>query len=42
MALLTEVSDIGILIDFESQEYIQEKELGEHYSNIRLFIKIIS
>jgi hypothetical protein len=42
MALLTEVSDIGILIDFESQEYIQEKELNEHYSNIRLFIKIIS
>jgi hypothetical protein len=42
MALLTEVSDIGILIDFESQEYIQEKELNEHYSNIRLHIKIIS
>jgi len=41
MELLEEISETGIMIDFETQEYIREKA-GMHYSNIRLFIKIIN
>lgn len=42
MTLLQEVTENGIIIDFESQEYFRESQLGEHYSNIRLSIKIIN
>lgn len=42
MALLTIVSTTAILIDFESQEYHRESQLNEHYSNIRLIVKIIN
>jgi len=42
MTLLEDVPATGIIIDFESQEYHSENELGEHYSNIRLSVKIIN
>ena len=42
MALLESVSTNGLLIDFESQEYHSEAQIKEHYSNIRLNIKLIN
>lgn len=42
MNILQTVSETGILIDFESQEYHRESPLNEHYSNIRLSVKIIN
>jgi hypothetical protein len=42
MALTYEINETGLLIDFESQEYIREYPAGMHYSNIRLFIKVIN
>ncbi|HCY40438.1 MAG TPA: hypothetical protein DHV48_03655 [Prolixibacteraceae bacterium] len=42
MALLEDVPAIGIIIDFEMQEYHRESQLEEHYSNIRLSVKIIN
>jgi hypothetical protein len=41
-ALLETVSTTGLLIDFESQEYHSEAQLKEHYSNIRLNVKLIN
>jgi hypothetical protein len=42
VALLHRVDASGILIDFESQEYIRDERLNEHYSNIRLFVKFVN
>ena len=42
VALLHRVDASGILIDFESQEYIRDERLNEHYSNIRLFVKLVN
>lgn len=42
MVILTSNSSSGILIDFESQEYIKEESLNEHYSNIKVSVKIIN
>lgn len=42
MTFLEEVTETAILIDFESQEYFREEALGEHYSNIRLSVKILN
>jgi hypothetical protein len=42
MAVLEEVSETGLHIDFESQEYFREHELNNHYSNIRLSVKLIN
>lgn len=42
MTFLESVTESGILIDFEQQEYFREDALGEHYSNIRLSVKIIN
>ncbi|WP_372932440.1 hypothetical protein [Mariniphaga sediminis] len=42
MALLEDVPAKGIIINFESQEYFREDGLGEHYSNIRLSVKIVN
>lgn len=42
MGILEDVPAKGIIIDFESQEYFREESLGEHYSNIRLSVKIIN
>ena len=42
MSLLQEDSGQRILIDFESQEYFREDEIGGHYSNIRLKVKIVN
>lgn len=42
MDLLENVPAKGIIIDFESQEYFKETQLEEHYSNIRLSVKIIN
>jgi len=42
LAFLEEVYDAGVLIDFEQQEYFREDTLEEHYSNIRLSVKIIN
>ena len=42
MGLLQDVPAKGIIIDFESQEYFRESQLEEHYSNIRLSVKIIN
>lgn len=42
MAELEIANVAGILIDFEQQEYFREDSLGEHYSNIRLSVKIIN
>lgn len=42
MGLLQDVPAKGIIIDFESQEYFCESQLEEHYSNIRLSVKIIN
>jgi hypothetical protein len=41
-ALLHQKDTTGILIDFESQEYIREQSLKEHYSNIRYFVKLLN
>lgn len=37
-----EVAEKGWIIEFESQEYHGEPQLNEHYSNIRLSVKIIN
>lgn len=37
-----EVAEKGWIIEFESQEYHSEPQLNEHYSNIRLSVKIIN
>lgn len=42
MTLLENVPAKGIIIDFEMQEYHSESQLEEHYSNIRLSVKIIN
>jgi len=42
MTLLQEVSVIGIMIDFESQEYHRETSIDYHYSNVRLKVKLIN
>lgn len=42
MTLLEDVPATGIIINFESQEYFREDELNEHYSNIRLSVKIVN
>lgn len=42
MEIVEFVGEKGIIIDFESQEYFQETQLDEHYSNIRLSVKIIN
>lgn len=42
MTTLQEVPEKGIIIDFESQEYHCEPQLNEHFSNIRLSVKIIN
>lgn len=42
MTLLQDVPAKGIIIDFEMQEYHRESQLEEHYSNIRLSVKIIN
>ncbi len=42
MTLLQENSAQRILIDFDSQEYFNEEDKEEHYSNIRLKVKIVN
>lgn len=42
MALLEYVPVTGIIINFESQVYLREDALNEHYSNIRLSVKIVN
>jgi hypothetical protein len=42
MGRLTQVNGAGIYIDFESQQYVREASIGYHFTNIRLFIKIIN
>ena len=42
MTVLEDVSETGMHIDFESQEYFREPELNKHYSNIRLSVKLIN
>lgn len=37
-----EVAEKGWIVEFESQEYHSEPQLNEHYSNIRLSVKIIN
>jgi len=32
----------GMIIEFENQQYFSESQLDEHYSNIRLSVKIIN
>jgi hypothetical protein len=32
----------GIFLDFESQQFFKEPQLNEHYSNIRIFCKILN
>lgn len=41
-ALLHQKDTTGILIDFESQEYIREESLKEHFSNIRYLVKLLN
>lgn len=41
-ALLDEVSAVGYMIDFESQEYHRQSQINYHYSNIRLSVKLIN
>lgn len=42
MTLLENIAERGIIVNFESQEYFKEEELGYHYSNIRLKVKIVN
>jgi len=42
MALLEDVPATGIIINFEQQAYLREDSLNEHYSNIRLSVKIVN
>lgn len=42
MDLLEYVPVTGIIINFESQVYLREDALNEHYSNIRLSVKIVN
>lgn len=42
MSLLENVPAKGIIIEFESQQYYSESQLEEHYSNIKLSVKIIN
>lgn len=42
MGILEDVPATGIIVNFESQEYFREDELNEHYSNIRLSVKIVN
>jgi len=42
MTLLQDVPAKGIIIEFDGQEYHRESQLEEHYSNIRLSVKIIN
>jgi hypothetical protein len=40
MVLLEEISETGIHIDFERQEYIREE--NKHYSNTRFSVKLVN
>jgi len=42
MTVLEDVSETGLHIDFESQEYFREPGQDKHYSNIRLSVKLIN
>lgn len=42
MGLVQEVAQRDIVIEFESQQYIKEPQLEEHYSNIRLSVKMLN
>lgn len=42
MGLLQDVTSNRDIINFESQEYFREDQLGEHYSNIRLSLKVVN
>jgi hypothetical protein len=42
MDLVEEISTTGILTDFESQIILSEPQLGEHFSNIRISVKIVN
>ncbi len=38
--ILKKVTTTSVLIDFESQETIRDENLGEHYENLRFFVRI--
>ena len=40
--LIEDYNSTTMLIDFESQEIIQEASLNEHYSNLKFSLKIIN
>jgi hypothetical protein len=42
MTLTQEISAVGYMVDFETQEYHRESQINYHYSNIRLSIKLIN
>ena len=42
MELLEIISTTGILTDFESHNFFSEPQLEEHFSNIRLSVKIVN
>lgn len=39
---IEEVSETGVHIDFESQEFFRETELKRHFSNIRVSVKLVN
>lgn len=40
LGILQKKTTSNLLVDFESQETIREKDLGEHYMNLRFSVRI--